>query len=287
MRMYCHAAATVERLRRCYTTFVALLAGMALLLGLSAGCEDDGSDGAPTAPAPQPSSEWSPLADADRPIIPNPPLGQRAYRLSIPGFGTLQFLLHLPSGYASQQAWPLILFLHGSGEVGTDPSVLTKLGPSGYAEGLPSFPFIVLSPQLSVEQWWDPAVLDVLLTHIVRHYRVDQDRMIVTGLSLGGYGTWSMAVTYPTRFSCAVPVAGGGDPAAVCRIAHLPVWVFHGANDTAVPVGEAQAMVNALRACGGNVQFTVYPERGHDSWNPTYTNPDVFDWMAAQRRIGS
>lgn len=249
------------------------------------GCEEDGSTDAPATTQDVSSDDWQPMPDSERDLIANPPLGQNVHSLSIDGYGNLQYLLHLPSSYGAQERWPLILFLHGSGEVGTDPARLRRIGPSGYAEGLPSFPFIVLSPQLRTQQWWDPGILDALLTHIVRRYRVDQNRMIVTGLSLGGYGTWSMAMAYPDRFSCAVPVAGGGDPSRVCTIAHLPVWVFHGANDTAVPLREAQVMVDALRACGGNVAFTVYPDRGHDSWNPTYTNPDVFDWMSAQRRV--
>ena len=237
-----------------------------------------------TAPGSN-ASNWSPMPDYQRQIVADPPLGQHEYSVAVDGYGTLRFLLNLPDNYDTQSEWPAMLFLHGSGEVGSDASVLRTLGPSGYAEGLSSFPFIVISPQLDGWQWWDAAELDQLLDHVVRYYRVDQDRVAVTGMSLGGYGSWSLAAAYPYRFSCVVPVAGGGDPSTACSIAHLPAWVFHGAQDSVVPLSEAQAMVNALEGCGGAPLLTVYPDIGHPSWTPTYVNASLYQWMSTQVRV--
>jgi len=231
-------------------------------------------------------SGWRPMPEYERDYVEAPSLGQNEYSVFVEGYGDMTFLLHLPANYHDLGKWPTILFLHGSEEAGTDTTRLRSVGLPGYVGGVPDFPFIVVTPQLRSFQWWDPAQVDQVLTHVVRHYRVDQERMAVSGLSLGGYGTWSMATAYPYRFSAAVPIAGGGDPGTVCAIAHLPVWVFHGDRDPSVPLSEAQAMVDALQACGGNVRFTIYPDTGHDSWTATYANPEVHAWIADQVRVG-
>ena len=120
----------------------------------------------------------------------------------------------------------------------------------------------------------------MLLDEIEEKYRVDTRRIYVTGLSMGGFGTWALAVTYPRRFAAIVPICGGGFSWIVARIQHLPVWVFHGKKDTIVELRESEEMVNALKQCGSPVKFTVYPDAGHDSWTATYANPQ--SWPAAQ-----
>jgi len=239
---------------------------LAVLLVLAvAGCEDGGAP-APVAPAP----------GCDE--VVNPPLGQTACEMEIGG-ESVRYLLFLPRRYAEQAAWPLILFLHGSGESGDNLELVKRYGPPKVAESNPDFPFIVLSPQNRTGDWWSPALLTALLDRIVCQYAVDRQRLYVTGLSLGGYGTWSLALAAPYRFAAIAPVSGGGDPTGVEVLAHLPVWAFHGALDDVVPVREAQSMVEALRAVGGNVTLTVYPNGGHNVWNETYDSPALYDWF--------
>jgi poly(3-hydroxybutyrate) depolymerase len=196
----------------------------------------------------------------------------------------LDYLLYLPDGYFwSWSRWPLILSLHGSGAIGRD---LARVN----AEGLPRrvwtrghLPFIVLAPQ-SLRGGWDVQALDALLDHIQTRYRVDPTRIYLTGLSMGGFGSWEMGSAYPERFAAIAPICGGGDPSQAVRLKDVPIWAFHGAQDRVVLPSESQRMVEALKHVGGNVKFTLYPAAGHDSWTATYDNPEFFDWLLAHRR---
>jgi len=198
----------------------------------------------------------------------------------------LNYLLFLPEGYGKgDKTWPLILFLHGAGECGNDLAKVKIHGPPKIVETKKDFPFIVVSPQSpSRRVAWNPDALNVLLDNIISHYKVDRDRIYLTGLSMGGYGTWALAGTSPERFAAIVPICGGGDPADARRLKDLPTWVFHGAKDDAVPLARSEEMVKALREAGGNVKFTVYPEVGHDSWTETYNNPKLYEWLLQQKR---
>ena len=196
-----------------------------------------------------------------------------------------RYLLHLPEDYArTRKRWPLMLFLHGAGERGDDLALVKKHGPPKFLDDRPDFPCIVVSPQCPAEEWWDTTVLVALLDRVSKLYRVDPQRIYVTGLSMGGYGTWALALAQPQRFAAIVPVCGGGNRLLAKRIAHLPVWVFHGAEDEIVPLEQSERMVDALRAAGAEPQFTVYEDVGHDSWTETYANPELYEWLLAQRR---
>lgn len=197
-----------------------------------------------------------------------------------------RYLLYLPDGYADskEERWPLMLFLHGAGERGDDIEKVKVHGPPKLIAQGKSFPFIVVSPQCPEGEWWSSEVLDALLREVESRYRVDADRVYVTGLSMGGFGTWNLALAYPDRFAAIAPVCGGGMPLLAPRIKDLPVWVFHGAKDEVVPIQESQRMVEALKRCGGNVKFTVYPDAGHDSWTDTYDNPALYEWFLRNRR---
>jgi len=196
----------------------------------------------------------------------------------------MDYLLFLPEGYAKgDRRWPLILFLHGAGETGNDVSRVKRHGPPKVVEKKKDLPFIVVSPQ-SPTRGWNVEALNALLDEVVSKYRVDTDRVYLTGLSMGGYGTWALAAAHPERFAAIVPICGGGNPATAKRLKHLPVWVFHGARDPVVPVANSEAMVKALKEAGADVKFTVYPEAGHDSWTPTYDNPELYDWLLKHRR---
>ena len=201
---------------------------------------------------------------------------------------SLRYLLYLPKGYGEkkEQKWPLILFLHGAGERGDDLEVVKKHGPPKLIEQGKEFPFIIVSPQCPIQTWWtevlDPLV--ALLDDVQSRYAVDPDRVYVTGLSMGGFGTWALACRHPERFAAIAPICGGGDWFLAERLKNVPVWVFHGAKDPVVPLRESTDMVEALKRVGGNVQLTVYPEAQHDSWTETYNNPKLYEWFLSHRR---
>jgi pimeloyl-ACP methyl ester carboxylesterase len=196
------------------------------------------------------------------------------------------YYVHLPAGYEREQGkkWPMILFLHGGGERGYDLELVKKQGLPSDLERNPEFPFIVIAPQCSPNEWWSPPELDALLDSVLAKYRIDPERVYLTGLSMGGYGAWSWAIAQPERFSAVVPICGGGDPADAERIRNLPVWAFHGGKDDTVPPRRSEEMVEALRKLDGNVKYTVFPEAGHDSWTQAYAMPELYDWMLQQKK---
>jgi predicted peptidase len=197
---------------------------------------------------------------------------------------TMKYLLYLPKDYEQKPSWPLMLFLHGSGERGDDLQRVKGSGPPKLIEAGQQFPFIIVSPQCPKGRFWEPFELTALLDEIVEKYKVDQDRIYVTGLSMGGFGTWALAIHTPNRFAALVPICGGGDTNWAKRIAHIPAWVFVGAKDTVVSVEVSQKMVDALKKKGGDPKFTIYPEAGHDAWTQTYANPQVYEWLLQQKR---
>ena len=199
----------------------------------------------------------------------------------------LKYLLYLPQDYDKDagKAWPLVLFLHGSGERGTDLEAVKKHGPPKLVAEGKQFPFILVSPQCPPEQWWDPFVLKGLLDDVQAKYHVDPDRVYVTGLSMGGFGTWDLARHYPDKFAAIAPICGGGDPQFVQALAHMPAWVFHGEDDPAVPIRRSEEMVDALKKAGDpEVKFTRYPGVGHDSWVKAYNDPELYEWLLSHKR---
>ncbi len=198
----------------------------------------------------------------------------------------LRYLLYLPNDYDKKGNWPLMLFLHGAGERGDNLELVKKHGPPKLIEEGKAFPFVVVSPQCPEDRWWEPVSLSALLDEIVGKYKIDKDRIYVTGLSMGGFGTWSLATYAPRRFAAIVPICGGGEPITAQMLASVPAWVFHGGKDPVVPLARSQGMVDAMKRAGGNVKFTVYPDAGHDSWSETYANPKLYDWLLVQKRQG-
>jgi predicted peptidase len=195
----------------------------------------------------------------------------------------LNYLLFLPQGYAtdSGRKWPLMLFLHGAGERGTDLRQVTVHGPPKIVKSRPDFPFILVSPQCTANQIWPTPALLKLLDEVQAKFHVDTNRVYVTGLSMGGYGTWDLGVTHPERFAAIAPVCGGGDTIKILlssnssALKRLGVWAFHGAKDAVVPLQESERMVQTLKRAGvKDVKLTVYAEANHDSWTETYDNPE-------------
>ena len=215
---------------------------------------------------------------------PKQGLGQQTARLDTQVRVTMDYLLFLPDGYDQQESWPLMLFLHGAGERGDDLKLVKKHGPPKIVETKKDFPFIVVSPQCKPNIWWQPMKLIALLDEIVAKYKVDEDRIYVTGLSMGGFGTWALAAQTPDRFAAVAPICGGGPPYWARPIPPRPVWAFHGGKDFLVPPRRSEEMVEALKKFGGKPKLTVYPDAGHDSWTETYDNPELYEWLLEQKR---
>ena len=209
------------------------------------------------------------------------------------------YLLFLPANYGKdpQQQWPLILSLHGSGTRGKNIDLLKFEALPQILEFTPDYPSIVISPQLTGEDnddfWLREKVAEsvfLLLDEIQSTYSVDPKRIYLTGISIGGNGTWVYGLQNPDRFAALVPVMGFyGDtsgfyvPENICDLKDVPVWAFHGAKDPIVPLEAEEDIVNALKACGGNIQFTVYPDGDHDISGRVYNNnPELLEWLLAQ-----
>ncbi len=200
---------------------------------------------------------------------------------------TCDYLLYLPEGYGEKdQKWPLMMFLHGAGERGSNLELVKKHGPPKLVEQGKDMPFIVVSPQCPSQGWWPEKIetLMALLDEVQSKYAVDPDRVYLTGLSMGGFGTWALACEHPERFAAVAPICGGGQRYLAHRLKNVPVWAFHGAKDPVVPLAESQTMVEAITRTGGQAKLTVYPEAQHDSWTATYDNPELYEWLLSHKR---
>lgn len=197
------------------------------------------------------------------------------------------YLLSLPDGYDkdSTQHWPLVIFLHGSGESGVDLEKVKTHGPPKLVAAGKKFPFILVSPQAQHPFDWEPDNLYHLLVYIKQQYRVAESRIYLTGLSMGGFGTWALAMKHPEEFAAILPICGGGDTTDAWKLRHTAVWCFHGALDQTVPVARDEQMVNAVRQYNPSAKFTVYPDADHNSWERTYNNDSVYEWMLAQTKF--
>jgi len=181
--------------------------------------------------------------------------------------------------------WPLLIFLHGSGERGADIARVKTHGPPKIADRDPDFPFILVSPLLPAEEDWDIAKLDAIVDHVTAQLPIDPDRIYLTGLSRGGHATWRWAAAEPGRFAALAPVAGRGDPATACALVDVPIWALHGDRDDVVVPEGSFAMARAIRACGGQrSRLTIYPDLGHNAWDPAYDSPALYLWLLQQRR---
>jgi predicted peptidase len=209
--------------------------------------------------------------------------------------GELQYLLYLPRDHRAKrsQRWPLLLFLHGAGERGKDVQRAGIHGPMSLVRQGTNFPFIIMAPLCPEGQQWENEPLLQLLDHAVKKFSVATNRVYLTGLSMGGYGAWRLALDQPERFAAVVPICGGGNLIDVIlgsrnrteTLRTLPVWVFHGARDNVVPPDESERMVEALRKIGAKeVKLTIYPHAGHDSWTETYNNPEFYRWLLQHKR---
>ena len=201
----------------------------------------------------------------------------------------MEYLLFLPESYtqSTNQKFPLILFLHGAGERGSDLDSVKRHGIPKIVETNPDFPFIVVSPQCPEDSWWTSELhtINGLIEEVVEKYQVDTSRIYLTGLSMGGFGTWSLASMYPERFAAIAPVCGGGEVRQILRsLVEMPIWTFHGQKDDVIPFSRSEEIVTALKKHGSSIKFTIYPEAGHDSWTKTYDNPELYKWFLKHSR---
>jgi len=225
------------------------------------------------------------------------PVGQHPIKSTVKlekGSREVSALLYVPEAYGKDRKakWPLVLFLHGMGECGTNLELLKKHPLPEMLETRGDFPAIVVSPQLrSPYDGWEPELeaLNALLLQIQSRLSVDPKRVYVTGLSMGGSGAWRIVLRFPRRFAAVVPVAGFWDwgnrglPSNICDLRDLPIWAFHGGRDSSVPLWQDEIIVAALKACGSSLKFTVYDDAEHeDTWRKAYADPALFDWMLAQ-----
>jgi predicted peptidase len=185
----------------------------------------------------------------------------------------------------------LLIFLHGSGERGSDLDLVRLQGLPRLLDAGLEVPFPVASPQCPVGTEWAERldVLEAFVEALLREHPVDPDRVYLSGMSMGGAGTWHLAVAQPERFAAIAPVCGyhvwpDGDPSPVRAIRDVPVWAFHGEEDEVVPADASRSLVDTLEACGGNVRLTLYPGVGHASWDRAYADGRLYAWLLAQRR---
>ncbi len=209
--------------------------------------------------------------------------------------GDMDYLLFLPRDYQQDitTPWPLMLFLHGRDESGDGLNILKRHGIPRVIEEAEDFPCITVSPQCPADTDWVALTepLMALLHSITEQFQIDRQRVYLTGLSMGGRGTWALAVEHPEVFAALTPICGRVPDVdqfmeKVKLLKDVPTWVFHGAKDPRVPVENSDSIVAALRAAQGNVKYTVYPDSEHDSWTETYNNPELYRWMLSQSLSG-
>lgn len=196
----------------------------------------------------------------------------------------LPYLLAEPEGIDGP--WPVVLFLHGAGERGDDLDLVAVHGPPKQLREGRRLPFLMVAPQCPQDSWWNwqTEALIALLDEIQADHPVDPDRIYLTGLSMGGMGTWELATRYPERFAALIPICGVGGRWFAPRLARTPIWAFHNEDDQVVPVTGTTQMVAAVNAAGGDARMTINPTGGHDSWTAAYDDPELYAWMLEQRR---
>ena len=206
------------------------------------------------------------------------------------------YLLYLPKDFisskgteksANDQNFGLLFFLHGRGESNGPLNLVAKWGPPRLAARGDDLPYIIVSPQCPADDSWSSETQQTRLTELLEHvtatYPIDPNRTFLTGLSMGGFGSWAFIAKHPDRFAAAVIVCGGGDPATAEKLTNTPIWTFHGDQDGAVPYQRTVDMVDAIKAAGGTkIRFTGLEHFGHNTWSAVYATPAVYQWMEGQ-----
>ncbi len=194
--------------------------------------------------------------------------------------GKLRCAVRYPKDFAEDKKCPVIIFLHGAGTRGENMETLYSNAFFSITAKYEEFPFVAVAPLCTKNTWFDLwEQLEDMVVRVANLPYVDNSRIYLVGNSMGGYGTWQLAMSMPKFFAAIVPICGGGMYWNAGRLINVPVWAFHGAKDTCVFPEESEKMVNAVNRCGGKAKLTIYPENTHDSWSDTYKNPEVFAWL--------
>jgi len=197
---------------------------------------------------------------------------------------TIRYWMFAPAALNKQEKWPLMLFLHGAGERGDDLDAVKVWGPPKRVAEHTDFPFLLVSPQCPANERWDVELLAAWVEKLSERLPIDPDRRYITGLSMGGYGTWGLLGSHAELFAAAVPICGGGDPESAKNMVGVPIWAFHGDKDTSVCLLYSEQMVEAVKQAGGSAKLTIYPGVGHNSWSETYANPAVYEWLLSHKK---
>lgn len=241
------------------------------------------------------ASSGYPIASATAAEAPTSPFSSAKFTQTITTTRELSYLISLPEGYnASQEKkWPLILFLHGAGERGTNLQAVAVHGIPKHLNAGQKIPFVVVAPQCPNGEIWDDATLLGLLDKLIATHQIDSKRVYLTGLSMGGYGSWSLGTRHPERFAAIAPVCGGGERLRLLLLSEsqkkslktLGIWAFHGGKDDVVPLEESERMIAAVKKAGNAApKLTVYPNDGHDSWNHAYAEAELLPWFLKHSR---
>lgn len=196
----------------------------------------------------------------------------------------LGYALHIPADSKGKK--PLIVFLHGSGEKGTNIELVKVHGPFKYLK-THELDAYVLAPQCPENEYWDTEVLYRLIIKIQKEHNIDANRIYLTGLSMGGWGAWNLAFAHPEMFAALVPIAGFVDRVPMienCKIASMPIRIFHGLLDNVVDVDYSMTIYKKLKECNTNIKLTIFDDAGHDSWTRVYDNKEIYDWMFQQQK---
>ena len=195
-------------------------------------------------------------------------------------FEGMQYAVRFPENYNEGEQYPILFFLHGAGTRGEDINNILTHSFLRRPEKWPDFKFIIVAPLCHKNTWFDHfETLERFALFIANQAYTDKNRIYLTGNSMGGYGTWQLAMSMPELFAAIAPLCGGGMYWNAGRLANVPVWAFHGARDKSVFMEESVKMVNAVNKRGGNARLTIYPENGHNCWTDTYGNPALYEWF--------
>lgn len=208
--------------------------------------------------------------------------------IEIRQFEQMRYMIRFPEIYEAGKKYPVIIFLHGAGTREIETEALKESGYLKFSGQYAQEPFIAVVPHCQgVDNTWFDMLETVkkFVRMLIEEEYTDKKRIYLTGNSMGGYGTWQLAMSMPEVFAAIVPVCGGGMYWNAGRLVNVPVWAFHGGKDPIVFPEESKKMVDGVNKAGGNAKLTIYPENFHDSWTDTYSNPKVYEWMFSHENM--
>ncbi len=237
----------------------------------------------------KPAQEVNPITNPLNTFNPANP--QRSFACKL---NNMKYWVFLPKQYGLiDQEWPVVMFLHGASGRGKSIEYLKEkiqinfLNPTQEVEETKDLPFIVVAPLCPPNQYWIPTQLKGVLDEVTASCKIDSNRIYLTGHSMGAFGTWRMASTYPQLFAAIVPVSGGEQTTVVKNLVDVPTWAFHGEDDTVVSPKRSSSLVSVLKIVGGDAKLTLLPHLGHSICKEIYSKPELWEWMLSQQRESS